>query len=123
MRDYMFSLSGMGAMLIMDASAAGLVNGVQGFKTNTVLGDWLLQNVEKTAPSCRNSSIVSIMIGARPPRGENELLDSFEIEGKCPCGVPYPAIIAMHGNDWWVPPSVEEKRVAACKFEYAHPFH
>ena len=51
MRDYMFSLSGMGATFIMDLSPADLVNDVQGFKTKTVLGDWLPQNVEKTAPS------------------------------------------------------------------------
>ena len=50
-RDYMSSLSGMGATLILDPSVADLLSGVQGFKTKAALGQWLSQNVQKTAES------------------------------------------------------------------------
>ena len=69
MRDYMSSLSGMGATLIMDPSVAELLNDVQGFKTKEMLGQWLSQNVEKTAASYWGNSIVSSMLGPLGSQG------------------------------------------------------
>ena len=69
MRDYMSSLSGMSATLLMDPSVAELLSGVQGFKTKAMLGDWLSQNVEKTAGSYWGNSIVSSMLGPLASQG------------------------------------------------------
>ncbi len=70
MRDYMSSLSGMSATLLMDPSVAELLNNVQGFTTKAALAEWLSQNVEKTAESYWGNSIVSSMLG---PLGEQGL--------------------------------------------------
>jgi len=69
MRDYMSSLSGMSATLIMDPSVAELLNDVQGFTTKAMLADWLSQNVEKTAQSYWGNSIVSSMLGPLGSQG------------------------------------------------------
>jgi len=62
MRDYVSSLSGMGATLILDPPVADLLNDVQGFTTKAMLGDRLSQNGEQTAVSYWGNSIVSSMI-------------------------------------------------------------
>ena len=69
MRDYMSSLSGMGATLLMDPSVAELLNNVQGFTTKATLADWLSQNVQKTAQSYWGNSIVSSMLGPLGTQG------------------------------------------------------
>jgi hypothetical protein len=69
MRDYMSTLSGMSATLLMDPSVAELLNDVQGFKTKDMLGEWLSQNVEKTAASYWGNSIVSSMLGPLGAQG------------------------------------------------------
>jgi hypothetical protein len=69
MRDYMSTLSGMGATLIMDPSVAELLNNVQGFMTKEKLGEWLSQNVEKTVESYWGNSIVSSMLGPLGSQG------------------------------------------------------
>jgi hypothetical protein len=69
MRDYMSSLSGMSATLLMDPSVAELLNNVQGFTTKDMLGVWLSQNVEKTAQSYWGNSIVSSMLGPLGAQG------------------------------------------------------
>ena len=69
MRDYMSSLSGMSATLLMDPSVAELLNNVQGFTTKAMLADWLSQNVEKTAQSYWGNSIVSSMLGPLGAQG------------------------------------------------------
>jgi len=69
MRDYMSTLSGMGATLIMDPSVAELLNNVQGFTTKAMLADWLSRNVEKTAGSYWGNSIVSSMLGPLGAQG------------------------------------------------------
>jgi hypothetical protein len=69
MRDYMSSLSGMSATLLMDPSVAELLNDVQGFKTKDMLGEWLSQNVQKTAASYWGNSIVSSMLGPLGTQG------------------------------------------------------
>jgi len=69
MRDYMSSLSGMSATLLMDPSVAELLHNVQGFTTKAMLADWLSQNVEKTAGSYWGNSIVSSMLGPLGAQG------------------------------------------------------
>ncbi|HEY6444426.1 MAG TPA: hypothetical protein VIY66_13915 [Candidatus Acidoferrales bacterium] len=69
MRDYMSSLSGMGATLLMDPSVAELLKNAQGFQTKAALGEWLSQNVEKTAQSYWGNSIVSSMLGPLGAQG------------------------------------------------------
>jgi hypothetical protein len=48
-RDYMRSLAGMAATVIMDPTVAGLLKDAHGFKTKAELGEWLAKNVEVTA--------------------------------------------------------------------------
>jgi hypothetical protein len=69
MRDYMSSLSGMSATLLMDPSVAELLHNVQGFSTKSQLAEWLSQNVEKTAASYWGNSIVSSMLGPLGAQG------------------------------------------------------
>ena len=69
MRDYMSTLSGMSATLLMDPSVAELLHNVQGFAAKEKLGEWLSQNVEKTAESYWGNSIVSSMLGPLGAQG------------------------------------------------------
>ncbi|HXX17991.1 MAG TPA: hypothetical protein VEJ46_01190 [Candidatus Acidoferrum sp.] len=69
MRDYMSTLSGMSATLIMDPSVAELLSNVQGFATKEKLAEWLSQNVQKTAQSYWGNSIVSSMLGPLGSQG------------------------------------------------------
>lgn len=46
MRDYMRSLAGMGATIIMDPTVAGLLKNAHGFKTKTELSEYLSKNVQ-----------------------------------------------------------------------------
>lgn len=82
MRDYMSSLSGMGATLIMDPTVAGLLSEVQGFKTKTALSQWLSQNVEKTAESYWGNSIVSSMLAPLARQGLKPYADWLDVPGK-----------------------------------------
>jgi hypothetical protein len=59
MRDYMRSLTGMGASAIMDPSVAGLLRDTQGFKTKSDLSQWLADNVQKTVDSYWGNGVVS----------------------------------------------------------------
>jgi len=45
-RDYMRSLAGMGATIVMDPTVASLLKDAHGFKTKAELGQWLAKNVE-----------------------------------------------------------------------------
>ena len=69
MRDYMSTLSGMSATLIMDPSVVELLSSVQGFATKEKLAEWLSQNVQKTAQSYWGNSIVSSMLGPLGSQG------------------------------------------------------
>jgi hypothetical protein len=82
MRDYMSSLTGMSATLIMDPSVAELLSGVQGFKTKAMLGEWLSQNVEKTAESYWGNAIVSSMLAPLARQGLNPYADWLNLPGK-----------------------------------------
>jgi hypothetical protein len=48
-RDYMRSLAGTGATVVMDPTVADLLKDVHGFKTKAALSEWLAKNVEVTA--------------------------------------------------------------------------
>ena len=48
-RDYMRSLAGMAATIIMDPTVASLLKDTHGFKTKADLGEWLAKNVEVVA--------------------------------------------------------------------------
>jgi hypothetical protein len=48
-RDYMRSLTGMAATIVMDPTVAALLSNVHGFKTKAQLGEWLAKNVEVAA--------------------------------------------------------------------------
>ena len=48
-RDYMRSLAGMAATVVMDPTVAGLLKDAHGFKTKAELGQWLAKNVEVAA--------------------------------------------------------------------------
>jgi hypothetical protein len=58
-RDYMRSLSGLGATIIMDPTVAALLRDAQGFKTKTELSAWLSQNVEKTVASYFGNGLIA----------------------------------------------------------------
>jgi hypothetical protein len=81
MRDYMSSLSGMGATIIMDPSVAELLNGAQGFNSKEALGKWLSENVEKTAESYWGNSIVSSMLAPLARQGLKPYADWLNVSG------------------------------------------
>lgn len=84
MRDYMSSLSGMGATIIMDPSVAELLRNVQGFQTKAALGEWLSQNVQKTAESYWGNSIVASMLAPLARQGLKPYADWLNLPGETP---------------------------------------
>jgi hypothetical protein len=48
-RDYMRSLTGMAATIVMDPTVAALLKDAHRFKTKAQLGEWLAKNVEVAA--------------------------------------------------------------------------
>jgi hypothetical protein len=58
-RDYMRSLLGSGASIVMDPTVAALLKDTQGFKTKEELSTWLAQNVEKTIASYLANGVVA----------------------------------------------------------------
>jgi hypothetical protein len=61
MRDYMRSLTSMGASVIVDPSVAALLKDTQGFKTKNELSQWLADNIQKTVASYWGNGVVSTM--------------------------------------------------------------
>ena len=61
MRDYLRSLSGMGATVIMDPAVAAILKDSQVFNTKEDLSKWLADNVEKTVASYWGNGVVSTM--------------------------------------------------------------
>jgi len=82
MRDYMATLSGMGATLIMDPGVAELLQNAQGFKSKAALGEWLSENVEKTAESYWGNTIVSSMLGPLGTQGLEPYASWKKLPGK-----------------------------------------
>jgi hypothetical protein len=60
-KDYMRSLTGMGASVIMDPTVAGLLHDTQGFKTKEELSAWLAKNTKKTVASYWGNGVISTM--------------------------------------------------------------
>jgi len=58
-RDYMRSLAGQGAAILVDPTVAALLHDTQGFKTKGELSQWLAQNVEKTAASYWGNGVIA----------------------------------------------------------------
>jgi hypothetical protein len=80
MRDYMRSLSGMGASVIMDPTVAALLRDTQGFKTKMELSQWLADNVEKTVASYWGNGVVSTMWASMAIQG----LEPYASQRKAP---------------------------------------
>jgi hypothetical protein len=68
-RDYMRSLTGMGATVIMAPEVAGLLKDAQGFKTKKDLSKWLAENVEKTVASYWGNGVISTMYSSMAIQG------------------------------------------------------
>ena len=60
-RDYMRSLTGMGATVIVSPEVASILKDAQGFNTKRELGAWLAENVEKTVSSYWGNGVISTM--------------------------------------------------------------
>ncbi len=80
MRDYMRSLSGMGATIIMAPEVAGLLKESQGFNTKRDLSAWLANNVEKTVASYWGNGVVSTMWASMAIQG----LEPYASQRKAP---------------------------------------
>ncbi len=80
MRDYMRSLTGMGASVIMDPTVAELLRDTQGFKTKQDLSDWLAKNVQKTVASYWGNGVVSTMWASMAIQG----LEPYASQRKLP---------------------------------------
>jgi len=68
-RDYMRSLTGMGATVIVTPETAGLLRNAQGFKTKRDLSAWLADNVEKTIGSYWGNGVISTMYTGMAAQG------------------------------------------------------
>jgi hypothetical protein len=79
-RDYMRSLSGMGATIIMAPEVAALLKDAQGFKTKRDLATWLAENVEKTVGSYWGNGVVSTMWASMAIQG----LEPYASQRKAP---------------------------------------
>ena len=80
MRDYMRSLTGMGASVIMDPTVAALLKDTQGFNTKGDLSKWLADNVEKTVASFWGNGVVSTMWASMAIQG----LEPYASQRKAP---------------------------------------
>ena len=80
MREYMKSLTGMGASVIMDPTVAALLKDTQGFKTKEDLSKWLADNIEKTVASYWGNGVVSTMYASMAIQG----LEPFASERNAP---------------------------------------
>jgi hypothetical protein len=68
-RDYMRSLTGMGATVIVTPEVAALLRDSQGFETKEALGKWLADNVEKTVASYWGNGVISTMSASMALQG------------------------------------------------------
>jgi hypothetical protein len=83
-RDYMRSLSGMAATIIMDPAVASLLKDSQGFTAKAALSKWLADNVEKTAGSYWGNGVVSTMNTSMAIQGLGNLAKSYKIRQESP---------------------------------------
>ena len=74
-RDYMRSLTGMGATVVVTPEVAAILKDSQGFNSKRDLGTWLAENVKKTVSSYWGNGVITTMnsslaIQGLPPYGE-----------------------------------------------------
>jgi hypothetical protein len=77
-RDYMRSLTGMGATIIMDPAVAGILKDSQGFNTKRDLSAWLAGNVEKTLASYWGNGVISTMNSSTAIQGMEPLASQYK---------------------------------------------
>jgi hypothetical protein len=77
-RDYMRSLTGMGATIIMASEVAGLLKDSQGFNTKKDLSKWLADNVEKTVGSYWGNGVISTMNASMALQGMEPLASQYK---------------------------------------------
>jgi len=80
MRDYMRSLSGMGASVIMAPEVASILKDSQEFNTKRDLATWLANNIEKTVASYWGNGVVSTMWASMAIQG----LEPYASQRKAP---------------------------------------
>jgi len=78
LRDYMRSLTGMGATVIMAPEVAGILKDSQGFNTKRDLSAWLANNVEKTLASYWGNGVISTMYSSMAVQGLGNLATSYK---------------------------------------------
>lgn len=76
-RDYMRSLTGMGATIIMTPEVAALLKDSQGFNTKEDLSKWLADNVEKTVASYWGNGVISTMNASMALQGLEPLASQY----------------------------------------------
>ena len=79
-RDYMRSLTGMGATVIVTPETAGLLRDAQGFKTKQDLSAWLANNVEKTIGSYWGNGVISTMNTSMALQGMEPLASQLKAD-------------------------------------------
>jgi hypothetical protein len=78
MRDYMRSLTGLGATVIMDPTVAALLKDTQGYKSKQDLSKWFSENVETTAQSYWGNGVVSTMFASLALQGLEPYATSYK---------------------------------------------
>jgi len=79
-RDYMRSLTGMGATVIVTPEVAGILKDAQGFKTKRDLSAWLANNVEKTIGSYWGNGVISTMNTSMALQGMEPLASQLKAD-------------------------------------------
>jgi hypothetical protein len=78
-RDYMRSLTGMGATIIMDPAVAGILHDApNNFSTKMDLSRWLAGNVEKTLASYWGNGVISTMNSSMAIQGMEPLATQYK---------------------------------------------
>lgn len=78
-RDYMRSLTGMGATIIMAPEVAAILKESQGFSTKKDLSKWLADNVEKTVGSYWGNGVISTMNSSMALQGMEPLASQYKL--------------------------------------------
>lgn len=81
-RDYMRSLTGFGATIIMDPTVAELLKDNQGFSTKRDLSSWLSDNVEKTAASYWGNGVISTTSSSLAMQGLEPYASWYNLPGE-----------------------------------------
>ena len=76
-RDYMRSLTGLGATIIVTPEVAGILKDSQGFNTKRELSAWLADNVQKTVSSHWGNGVISTMNASLAIQGLEPLATTY----------------------------------------------